>query len=377
MKKIYWLLIIGASLLGWWGLAVRFQLGEEVTHTTNIVPWGLWVASYIYFIALSAGAFMFSTLPNVFGIKKFEGIQMIALIQAIICLFIGLALVFIDLGHPERFFSIIFHFNPSSVMSWMSIFYPVYIGILFASLFFMQKNNRKMVKTLGILGIPTVIVVEGGVGSIFATIKAQPIWHSGLMPFVFVISAFMSGGALLAFLLYCFYGLEKERKKWIIKQIATLVAIILVIDTFTHFVDIFVVLYGGIPAHVAGYRLMLFSSYWPVFWILHVGLGTVLPLILIFHPKTNNSLRLLSFASLFIAIGNMGLRLNIVIPPLIYPAFESLPEVVHHPRFQASYFPSGIEWLCLLGIIMAGVWAFILAKKVFTLDEKYYETRGV
>jgi Ni/Fe-hydrogenase subunit HybB-like protein len=41
----------------------------STTNLTSLVLWRAWVAVYIYFVGLSAGAFLVSTLANVFDIE--------------------------------------------------------------------------------------------------------------------------------------------------------------------------------------------------------------------------------------------------------------------------------------------------------------------
>ena len=60
--------------------------GHEMANYGSYVPWGLWVAMYIYFVGLSAGAFLLSSLIFVFGLKRLEPIGKLALFTAAITL---------------------------------------------------------------------------------------------------------------------------------------------------------------------------------------------------------------------------------------------------------------------------------------------------
>ena len=56
LKKLFWVVgvaLFAAGLYGWYD---RFVYGHLHANYGTIVPWGLWVASYIYFIGLSAGS---------------------------------------------------------------------------------------------------------------------------------------------------------------------------------------------------------------------------------------------------------------------------------------------------------------------------------
>ena len=402
MKKLGLFLLGVMTLLGIWGYYLRITVGDEASNLTSILPWGLWVASYIYFIGLSAGGFLISSLVYVFGMKKYEAAGRIALAQAAICLFIALFLILTDLGHPERALTIAYHFNHTSVMAWMFICYNVYMVIVLWELYLAtrldlvriasegrglqsrlsdllvlgyrdvseeaRQRDQKRLKTLGILGIPAAIIVHGGVGSIFATVKAHPAWNTGLLPIIFLVSALASGGALLAVLVACFSTLEKAAKSDLVRDIAVLSATILCVELLMFFAEISVALYSGIPAHTISYKLMMFGDYWYVFWVIQLAIGAVLPLLLIFRWSRQGAVAAPALGAAAIVLGTFGTRLSIVIPPLIAPDFPNLPEAYLHPRFQAVYFPSLMEWLCLIGASALCIWAFILVNKILPLN---------
>ena len=57
--------------------------------------------------------------------------------------------------------------------------------------------DRRGVKFITVLGIPSAFLLHGYVGFIFGSIKANPWWSSVLMPIVFLMSAIVSGIALV------------------------------------------------------------------------------------------------------------------------------------------------------------------------------------
>src|SRR5690625_6642192 len=61
-----------------------------------------------------------------------------------------------------------------------------------------EKRDHRWLKILGIIGIPLAILgVHGGTGAIFAVVSAKAAWNTGLFPIIFVVSAMVSGTALL------------------------------------------------------------------------------------------------------------------------------------------------------------------------------------
>jgi Ni/Fe-hydrogenase subunit HybB-like protein len=68
-----------------------------------------------------------------------------------------------------------------------------------------QKIDQKIVHALAVIGIPAACVLHGYVGFLFGAIKANPWWSSAIMPVVFLVSAIVSGIAMLI-ILYLVWG---------------------------------------------------------------------------------------------------------------------------------------------------------------------------
>ncbi len=400
-KTLRWLgygILSLATVAGLWATLVRFSEGLIVTNMTQHVPWGFWVALYIYFIGLSAGSFLLSTLVYVFRIERYEAAGRLALVQALLCMLFGLWLILIDLGHPERFYKVFVSFNPTSVLAWEALLYTVYVVIILAEMVLAFRpdfvrwaeqgrsfygkltfgrldlspetleRDRSWLRRLGILGIPVAIGVHGGTGAIFAVAKARPNWFSGLFPIIFLVSALASGGALLTFFTAVLSKRPPEKKLRLVRDLARLTIGVLAFDLLLLASEILVTFYGGIPHEVIGWKLTLFGPYWYVFWLAQLGLGTLLPITIASHPRLGNSVGWLGLAGFLVAVGIIGTRLNIVIPPLIAPAFENLPEAYHHFRFSRGYFPSMNELLGGVFAFTLVVWLFLAASKLLPLD---------
>lgn len=402
MRRLGYLILFLATAVGIVAMGQSFADGLILSNMTQHVPWGLWIVLYIYFIGVSVGSFLLSTLIYVFGIKKLEPVGRIALFQALLCMLIGLFLIFMDLGHPERFFHVFTSLNPTSVLSWESILYTVYCTLILLSLYYAMRidfiklsqksvrlqwlykiftlgsrnitavsadNDRRWLKVLGMIGMPVAIGVHGGTGAIFAVAKARPLWFSGLFPIVFLVSAVASGCALLTFLTIVFLRRSAEEKMVLVRSLAHITLGFLCLDILLLISEMLVSLYGGIPREVSGWR-MTYSGYFGgvFFWLLQLGIGGLVPIILIAHPKTSRSISALGLASLLVLVGILGVRINIVIPPLLNPVFELLPEAYHHVRYARGYMPSLHEWLVGLGSVTFIIWGLLFANKILPLS---------
>jgi molybdopterin-containing oxidoreductase family membrane subunit len=410
-KTALLILLTVLTVAGGWAIAQRFLVGSRVTNGTNIAPWGLWLAFYLYLIGLSAGSFLISSLVFAFGVKKYEPVGRLALVQALGCLLIGLSLIFIDLGRPERFYRTMLNWNPSSVLAWVIVFYSLYMMVVAVELWILIRPDldllgrtarplwaralyriaafsdpggtpvtaspsaARWLKALAIVGIPLAICVHGGTGMVFAVMKARPYWFTGLFPLLFIVSALASGGGLLTFLTVVFLRIEPAVKQSLVRSLARLSAFILLADLFLLVLESFVALYGNVPEQATTYRQILFGPFWWVFWFVQIVCGCVIPLFLILGPGKNNS-KALGAAAALIVIGIAGVRLNIVIPPLQTAWGGGLPAEFHDVLCPRGYTPSAIEWLCTFGLFSLGAWGLLAARVVLPLEALKPEHEG-
>jgi Ni/Fe-hydrogenase subunit HybB-like protein len=362
-------LLLAATVVGGLAIGQRLLVGLRITNMTQFIPWGLWVSLYIYFIGLSAGSFLLSTLVYVFGVKRLERVGPLALIQAIVCMGLGLLFIFLDLGHPARFLNVLLYPNPTSILAWESGLYAAYLAVLileYAIAVGYLKWDPRWLFRLGLLGIPIAVGVHGGTGAIFAVVKARPSWYSGLFPILFLVSALASGGALLTFL-YGAFGRRDGGHLPTTRALARITVGVLLLDLLLLTSELLVIFYGGIPHHQEAYHLMLFGPYWWVFWFVELGCGVAVPLALVFGPW-RDSPRALTAAGLAAVLGVLGVRLNIVIPSLIPPPFPEMAGAIQHLRWTVGYVPSANEWLVALGGIAIGGWAFYAAFQLIPVE---------
>ncbi|MEW6531747.1 MAG: NrfD/PsrC family molybdoenzyme membrane anchor subunit [Thermodesulfobacteriota bacterium] len=401
IRAIGYLVLIVVTAVGLWEIASKFVNGPIDEGTTQLVTWGIWVSGYIFFLGLSAGSFLISTLIYVFGVKQLEEAGPAALVQALGCLLLGGLLIVLDAGHPERMYMVLLYFNPTSVMAYMGLFYNVYIAIVIAEIYLVMRpgfvrnvqsgkrptwlyrvlslgstrldpksliRDRKWLMVLGILGIPAAVIVHGGVGTIFAVAKARTNWLGGLFPLLFIVSALTSGGALLTFLTAAFSKLPRERKVKLVSSLAQLTIGFLLLDALIMFADIFTTSYTAIPTGASTDKLVLYGPYRWIFWIAQVALGLVIPILLVVIPATRKSLGWLGLAGLLVVIGMLGARLTLVIPPQITPLFDMSLGVYNHVRYAYGYSPSVSDVLVILGAFAFGVWMMLGARKYLPMD---------
>jgi molybdopterin-containing oxidoreductase family membrane subunit len=412
-KPAYYVVVSFLALVGVVAVLVRLIYGMKVTALTSPIPWGMWVAIYIYFIGLSAGSFLMSTLVYVFGMHRYEKVGRMALLSALFALFGGMLFIWIDLGHPERFWHIFTRWNPTSVLAWECFFYLFYIVAILCELWFLMRcdlaslaessegwratfyrfvslgfrcpktafewqrchaQSMRVVRTIGIIGIPIAIGVHGGTGAIFAVVAARPYWYTPLFPIIFLVSALASGAALMAFL-YAFFGKRDEDYAEIVKGMANFALLFLTIDMLLMAAEFLVGFYGHIPEHLEVYRQILFGPFPYTFWLGQLFFGTILPVTLVSWKRTRQSVFWLGVAGLSAVVGIVAVRLNLVIPALVVPVLKGLDKAFFQPRWSFRYFPSFWEWASTIGLIALIVLGFSIAYELLPMfgvvEEKF------
>lgn len=395
--KVWIVFLLVTFIIGGYFIVERlFFSGLASTNLSSITPWGAWIAFYIFFVGLSAGSFLLSSLIYVFGMEQYERLGKAALFTAIVCMIVALTFVLMDLGRPERLLNSIIYWNVTSALAWEVHFYIVYIVLLGVELYIAMREDlvraartntikgkvarwltfknatidavtksrdHKWMKILGTVGIPIAIFgVHGGTGTIFALVKARAPWHTAVFPIIFVVSAMVSGTALLlAIYIIKKKVMKQEIDKPMVQSLAKLMVAFLIVDLGLQFYE-YLVGWAGLEHEHLVYLKTLFAGKmsWS-FWGVQMFLGAVIPLTIVFWKKTNQSINALLIAAILIVIGIIGVRFNIVLPPLVMPLFDQLP--------WGDYFPTFKEWMVSIGVVSMGLLIFSFGHVLLPIEE--------
>jgi molybdopterin-containing oxidoreductase family membrane subunit len=361
-----WGILATLGLVGVWQ---RLTQGHLLANYGSYVPWGLWVAAYIYFVGLSAGAFLLSSLVYVFKVKVLEPIGRLALVVAVITLFMALLSIWFDIGHMERFWYVFTRPNFHSMMAWMIWMYTAYFMLLIAELLLAfaapTPSRRHQLTILGSLGVPLAIAFHGGVGALFAVVGARSFWHSALIPILFLTGALTSGAALLLAVVARFWPARGDERRQLVRLLSRITLGVILLDLLLEWSEISVPLWGNVAPHVEGLEIMLFGPFWWVFWIGHLLLGSLVPIYLLLRHHDNP--KWAGVGGALAAVFFMAVRLNIVIPGQVASILPGLEGAIRHPRLEAFYVPSLHEWLVMAFVVAVGIVMFGVAKRRLAL----------
>ncbi|GEJ56853.1 NrfD/PsrC family molybdoenzyme membrane anchor subunit [Anaeromyxobacter diazotrophicus] len=198
------------------------------------VWWSLMIVMYPYITGFVAGAFIVTSLYHLFGRTEFKPVARLAMATSFAFLLVASLPLQLHLGHPERGVQVMVTPHFTSAMAGFGILYSGYLAILVLEVWFVWRPeiilrarrsrglrrafyaalalgtydtgpqalevDHRAITLLAGLGLPGACMLHGYVGFIFGAIKANPWWSTPLMPVIFLVSAAVSGIALLVVL---------------------------------------------------------------------------------------------------------------------------------------------------------------------------------
>ena len=299
---------------------VVYLRGHQALEANNIIPWGQLIVFFIFFVGLSAGAIIISSLSYVFKKEAYEPIGRMAVFIGILLMAGAMIFVLVDLGRPEKFWRLFIFFYLNSMTSMFainSILYSGYIVLMVVYLWLIFEGKKRWATIVGTADVLWAVAVHMGTGAIFGFIGNREIFFSPIKPFEFLTAALTSGTSLTILAAIGTFKVTKRviREEWVL-SLGRLLSYFILILTVMVFIDKMTHLYS--PNREASVYLLT-GDYWYLFWIFQIGLGIVFPLILLLHPKTGKTVKGIVVACASVVIGVFGERAALVIPGTAFP----------------------------------------------------------
>ncbi len=292
-----------------------------VYNVEHEMPLGIPIATYFYLTGLSAGSFIISTMAYGFGMVKFKPLGKIGVVMATCLLMIAPMILLIDLEQPLRFWHLILYLRITSPITWGTFLLSLYPMNCIVYGYFMFKGDLKKTKIFGLVGIPLALLVHGYTGFILALGKARVLWNTAIMPPIFLVSAMVSGLAMMILVVIIkdfVIQRGKEPNRELIYALGKFLVASIALDLILIGIDLSVLLTSTTEAYRAA-LMLLDGSFRFLFLGVELVAGAVIPLLLFLLPFTKRWIPAYVVASVLVMIGIFAMRCIMVIGGLTLP----------------------------------------------------------
>ena len=326
--------------------------GHHISGMNNQVVWGLPHVFAIFLIVAASGALNLASLASVFGKVEYKPLARFSAVLSIALLSGGLAILLLDLGRPDRLIVAMTHYNFKSIFAWNIILYCGFIVIVLVYLWLMMEQRmERWSKPAGMFAFAWRLILTSGTGSIFGFLVAREAYDSALLAPMFIVMSFAFGLAIFILLLLLSFRLDRrELDVSHLQRLRKLLGLFCL--GILYFVILFHLtkLYGSKNHAYESFILLEGGVYTWLFWMFQIGLGSLLPLLLLYAPRWQQSRNSLALACALIIQGAFAQLYVIIIGGQAFP-LNLFPGY----RVQSSFFDGVINayspslWEVLLG----------------------------
>jgi molybdopterin-containing oxidoreductase family membrane subunit len=386
-------------------IIIGFLEGHEVTFNTSTgVPWGLLISSYLFFVLPASGLCLLSSLGHVFGVERFKPMAKQAILLAIVLLLSGFFVIASDLESPWRMAIYLFLTpNPTSAMWWMGTLYAVYFVVLLVEFFFLCRSeaiqrlregpaprlyrllaigadisrdqslltSKRVAKLSGTVAVVLAVAALSTLGAVFGFQGSRTIWHGAFLPVYFILSAYVSGTAVLIPALMIGHGGGTQPfgggSSVTVRSLARLLLVLLAGLMVFMVWNVIVAQYGQIPGAYDAVMVLVSGPLAVPFWIGEVVIGMLAPIAILVYTGGRQTWGLVA-APLMVIIGMFVARYDFVLAGQLVP-------VIGREAFW-QYSPSVVEMMTVLGALSLCLLLYSVGNRLFPLEDSPISSRA-
>ena len=354
--------LISAPIILLGVLLILYRLARGMGAVTNLsqeFPWGIWIGFDVMVgVAFAGGAYVLTFVVYILRSDKYHSIIRATVLNGLLAYVFYAGAIFLDLGRWWNITNPLWgnKFGVNSVLfliAWHFLLYMLAEFVEFSPAIAEWLGLRKLRKILGSLTVGAVIVGialstlhQAGLGALFmmAKGKVHPLWYTEFIPVLFFVSSIFAGLSMVIF-----EGTISHR---------------VFSDKISHedhaaYDDMLIGLSQGCAVAMfvyffAQFLILIHGWHWALlntpmgYWYLTEMVGLVaIPCFMFFHGARYRNMLLIRTAAILAMIGIIVNRLNISII-----AFK------WWVPFSERYFPSWMEIVITLAIILTEIWVF-------------------
>lgn len=318
------LVMLGLMLAGGVALVARYTGGlGYVTNLSNSTPWGIWIGIDVASgVALAAGGFTTAAVAHIFGRHAYEAITRPALLTAALGYTFVAFGVFLDIGRSWAIWKPMFYMNFNSalfevamcVMAYLTVLWIEMVPILASRLgkripllAWLDKKLAAFMWVFIILGVVLSCMHQSSLGTlmVIAPTKIHALWYTPFMPLLFLLSAFAVGYPMVIVettLVTSSLRLDPEMK--VLAPLSRYTIVLLGLYLAVKLADL---------TARGAWGLALDGSAQANSFLVELGLGVVLPFVLLLFPSVRHNRRGLFLAGLLVVLGVLLNRINVFV----------------------------------------------------------------
>jgi len=362
--------IIGIFVLAGLGAAYYMEHnGHYVTGMSNQIVWGTPHVFAVFLIVAASGALNVASISSVFGKTPYKSLARLSGLLAITLLIGGLAILVLDLGRPDRLIVAMTYYNFKSIFAWNIFLYIGFMVVVAIYLWMMmERKMNRYTKPAGFAAFLWRLILTTGTGSIFGFLVARQAYDAAILAPMFIIMSFSFGLAIFILVLLglCKWS-DRPLGDAILMRLKNLlgvfIAAVLYFVIVYHLTNLYITQHHGVERFV----LLDGGVYTRLFWIVQIGIGSLVPLALLYNPASGKSRGWIGIASLLVIIGGLAQMYVLIIGGQAYPMDMFPGKEVSSSFFDGvvgGYTPSLPEIVLGLGGVAIALAATVVGVRV-------------
>lgn len=398
LTRFWFFLLIMFFIVGLWGWIIQFNTGLGVTGMRDYVSWGMYIANFVFFVAVSLIGFLISSALTLLKISWSKPISRVAEQVAIAAVALAGVIIVMDMGRPDRFLNVFLHGRFASPIIWDVTVVTTYLAIsvllfylpLIPDLALMRdhmadklpkwkiklytimalgwKGNPEQYKIiyhsmriLMLLIIPVGLSIHTVTSWLFAS-TLRSGWDTTILGPYFVAGAFVAGTAAVIIVMFVYrvrYKLKDYFEDLHFDYMGKLLVFVCLVYLYFNINEYLVPGYKMKLGEGIHLRELFVGNYSVMFWFVQLT-GLVLPIVFLLFRYFRKPFPIMVI-SLVVLIASWLKRYIIVVPTLEHP-FLPVQNVPDHFR---HYSPTSTE-------IMITIFSFVSAMLIITILAKLF-----
>ncbi len=354
-------MLVAVAALG--AIAWFYQLyrGLIVTNMRNPFSWGLYVATWAFYVGTAAGGLVVSSAIYLFGAKQLKPVAKVAALTAFLFALAAMLILLPDIGRPDRLYNFLLHPNFKSMLPWdflvlsayaivsaiyaYTLLYPdivargvklPYYGVVLkrdvteAEMQKIRETSDRRAKRLAPIALPLAILIHTVTAWVLATQLSRPWWYGGTLAPTFIAAALATGPAIVILAAMIVLG-YKDKLEGTYALLAKVSAVSSLIMLFIYYND-FVVRFWWHNGREFDVLKLVFTRY--IF--LHATEVVFIVLAAVIFIKYPREKKWLIRGSLSVIVGVFAHRF-LLLPPAYNVIPLRMPVILHNETAEWAY----------------------------------------